>query len=170
VGLEVSRAVKIQIEVCRLVTPCINVVGTNISKDLAAYIFSLKPFETSVSYCNTTRCHKLEDLKWNITTLVVYEELHDSCASPNVTRVIKSRRMRCAGHVARMGEMKNSYNILVGKPEGKRSFGRPRRRWEDNIGMDFWEVGWERVDWMHLAQDGDWWRAVVNTVMKFWAP
>jgi len=59
--------------------------------------------------------------------------------------------MRCAGHVARMGEMGNVSNILVGKPEGKRKLGRPGRRWEDYIRMDLREIGWEGVDWLHLA-------------------
>jgi hypothetical protein len=63
-----------------------------------------------------------------------------------------------------MGDMKNAYKILVGQPEGKRSCRRPRRRWEDNIRMDLREIGWEGVDWMHLAQDRVQWRAVVNTV------
>jgi hypothetical protein len=74
------------------------------------------------------------------------EKLHNLYASPNIIRVIKSSGMRCAGHVARMGEMRNAYNISVGKPEGKRPFGRPRRRWENNIGMDLREIRWESVD------------------------
>jgi hypothetical protein len=65
-----------------------------------------------------------------------------------------------------MGEVRNAYSILVGKPEGRRPLGRPRRRWEDNIGMDLREVRFEDVDWIHLAQDRDKWRALVNTVMK----
>jgi len=65
------------------------------------------------------------------------EELNDLYSSPNIVRVMKSRRMRCAGHVARVGEWRGVYRVLVGKPEGKRSLGRPRRRWEDNIKMDF---------------------------------
>jgi hypothetical protein len=63
-------------------------------------------------------------------------------------------------------EMTNAYNILVGKPEGKRPFGRPRCRWEDNVRMDIRKTGWQNMDWIHLAQDRDQWRAVVNTVMK----
>jgi hypothetical protein len=84
------------------------------------------------------------------------EELHKLCASPNVIRVIKSRRVRWAEHVACVEEIRNSYNILVGKPEGKRPLGRPRCRWED-IRMDFREVGWEGVVWFYLAQDRDQW-------------
>jgi hypothetical protein len=72
--------------------------------------------------------------------------------------LIESRRMRRAGNVARTGEIRNSYNILVGKPEGKRPFGRPRCRWEDIFRMDLREIGWEIVDWMHLAQDRNQWR------------
>jgi hypothetical protein len=65
-----------------------------------------------------------------------------------------------------MGEKRNSYRILVGKPEGKRPLGRPRRRWEGNIIMDLREIGWGGMDWIDLAQDRDQWRALVNTVLK----
>jgi hypothetical protein len=70
------------------------------------------------------------------------EELKDLYSSPNIIRVIKSRRLRWAGHVARMGEERGASRILVGRPEGRRPFGRLRRRWEDNIKMDLQEVGW----------------------------
>jgi len=70
-------------------------------------------------------------------------------------RVLKSRRMRWAGHVARMGEDRGVQRVFVGKPEGKRPLGRPRRAWEDNIKMDLQDVGWHRGDWMELAQDRD---------------
>jgi hypothetical protein len=80
--------------------------------------------------------------------------------------MIKSRRMRWAGHVARMGETRNAYRILVGKPEGKRPLGRPRRRWVENIKMDLREIGWDGVDWIELAQDRDQLRALVKTVMN----
>jgi hypothetical protein len=69
-----------------------------------------------------------------------------------------------AGHVARMGAKRNTYRILVGKPEGKRPLGRPRRRWVDNIKMDHREIGWDGGDWIDLAQDRDQWMALVNTV------
>jgi len=85
-------------------------------------------------------------------------------------RVIKSRRMRWAGHVARMGEGRGVYRVLVGKPEGRRPMGRPRRRWEDNIRMDLREVGYGCMDWMELAQDGDRWRALVSAVMNLRVP
>jgi hypothetical protein len=75
--------------------------------------------------------------------------------SPNIIRMIKSRRMRWAGHVARMGKTRNAYRILVGKPEGKRLLGRPRRRWVDNIRIDLREIGWDGMDWIDLAQDRD---------------
>ena len=78
--------------------------------------------------------------------------------------------MRWAGHVARMGEKRGVYRVLVGKPEGKRPLGRPRRRWEDNIKMDIQEVGCKGVDWIELAQDMDRWRALVNAVMNFRVP
>jgi hypothetical protein len=74
------------------------------------------------------------------------EELHNLYCSPSIIRMIKSRRMRLAGHVARMGEKRNAYRILVGKPEGKRPLGRPRRRWADNIKMDVREIGRDGLD------------------------
>jgi len=98
------------------------------------------------------------------------EKLNNLYSSPNIVRVIKSRRMRWAGHVARMGEGRGVYRVLVGKPEGRRPLGRPRRRWEDNIRMDLREVGCGRVDWMELAQDRDRWRALVSAVMNLRVP
>jgi hypothetical protein len=78
--------------------------------------------------------------------------------------------MRWAGHVARRGEKRNAYSILVGNPEGKRPLGRPRRRWVDNIKMDLKEIGWDGGDRIDLAQDTDQWRALVNAVMNFRVP
>jgi hypothetical protein len=80
--------------------------------------------------------------------------------------IIKSRRMRWAGHVARMGKKRNVYRILVGKPEGKRPLERPGRRWGDNIRMDLREIEWGGMDWIDLVQDRDQWRALVNTIMN----
>jgi hypothetical protein len=97
------------------------------------------------------------------------EELHDMYYSPSIIRIIKTKRMRLAGHVARMGEKRNVYS-LVGKPEGRRPLGRPRRRWLDNIRMDLVEVGWDEVDWIGLAQDRDRWRALVNSVLNLRVP
>ena len=91
-------------------------------------------------------------------------------ASLNIVRAVKSSRMRWAGHVVRMGERRGVHRVLVGKPEGKRPLGRPRHRWEDNIKMDLQEIGGGCGDWMELAQDGDRWRALVNTVMNIWVP
>jgi hypothetical protein len=91
-------------------------------------------------------------------------ELRDLYSSPNIIRIIKLRRMRWTGHVAHMGEKRNVYRLLVGKPEGKRSLGKPRCRWVDNIRMDLGEVGWGDVDWIGLAQDRNRWRALVNLV------
>jgi hypothetical protein len=93
-------------------------------------------------------------------------EIHNLYSLPDVIRQIKSRRMRWVGHVARMGEGRNVYRGLVGKPEGKRPLERPRRRWEEGIKMDLREIGWGSVEWIHLAQDRDHWRAVVNAVMN----
>jgi hypothetical protein len=98
------------------------------------------------------------------------KELHDLYSLPSIIRIIKSRRMRWAGHVARMGEKRNAYRYLVGRPEGKRPLGRPRRRWVDNIRMDLGEVGWGDVDWIGLAQDRNRWRAVVNSVLNLRVP
>jgi hypothetical protein len=84
--------------------------------------------------------------------------------------MIKSKRMRWAGHVARKGENRNAYRILVGKPEGKRPLGRHRHRWEDNIRMDVREIGWSGMDWTDLAQDWDKFKALVNTVMNLRVP
>jgi hypothetical protein len=91
------------------------------------------------------------------------EKLYNLYSSPSMIRMIKSRRMRWAGNVARIGEKRTEYRILVGKPEGKRPLGRKRRRWVDNIKMDLIEGG---VDWIDLIQDRDEWRALVNTVMN----
>jgi hypothetical protein len=93
-------------------------------------------------------------------------DLHNLYSSPDIIGQIKSRRMRWTGHVVNMGEGRNVYRVLVGKPEGKRPLGRARRRWEDGIKMDLREIGWRGVEWIHLAQDRDRWRAVVNTVMN----
>jgi hypothetical protein len=80
--------------------------------------------------------------------------------------MIKSRRMSWEGHVAQMGEKRDAYRILVGKPEGKRSLGRPSHRWVDNIKMDLREIGWSSMDWIDLAQDRGQWRALVNLIMN----
>jgi hypothetical protein len=80
--------------------------------------------------------------------------------------MIKSRRMRWAGHLARIGETRNAYRILVGKPEGKRPLGRPRHRWVDNIKIDLREIGQDGMDLIDLVQDRDQWRALVNMVMN----
>jgi hypothetical protein len=98
------------------------------------------------------------------------EELNDLYSSANFVRVIKSRRMRWTGHVARMGESKGVYRGLVGKPEGKRPFGSSRRRWEKNIKMDLHVVGCGGMDWIELAQDRDRWLVLVSTVMNFRVP
>jgi hypothetical protein len=98
------------------------------------------------------------------------EELHGLYSSPSIIKVIKARRMRWAGHVAHMGEVRGAYNILVGRPEGRRPLGRPRRRWEDNIKMDLREIGFGDVDWIHWTQDRDRWQALVNTVMNLRVP
>jgi hypothetical protein len=109
-------------------------------------------------------------------------ELCNLYSSRNIIRMIKARGMGWAGHAARMEdeeeekeevveeEEKNAYKILMGKPDRKRALGRPRRRWEDNIKMDLRETGWSSMDWIHLAQDMDQWRALMNTVMNLRVP
>jgi hypothetical protein len=98
------------------------------------------------------------------------EELRGLYSSPSIIRIINSRRMRWAGHVARMGKKRDAYRLLVGKPEGKRQLGRPRRRCVDNIRMDLGEVGWGNVDWIGLAQDRNRWRVLVNSVFNLRVP
>jgi hypothetical protein len=92
------------------------------------------------------------------------EELHNLYLSLDIIRQVKSRRMRRAGHMARMEEERKVYNVLVGKPEGKRPVGRPRRKWEDGIRMDLRDISMGGVDWIRLAQDRDRWRAVVSAL------
>jgi hypothetical protein len=94
------------------------------------------------------------------------EELHNLYTSPDIIRQVKSRRMRWAGPMARMGEDRKVHKVWVGKPEGKRPLGRPRRRWEDGNRMDLREIGLGGVSWIKLAQDRDRWRAVVSAVMN----
>ena len=98
------------------------------------------------------------------------EELNDLYSSPNIVRVIKLIRMRWAVHVARTGEERGVYRVLVGKPEGKRPLGRPRRRWVDNIRMVLQEVGCGYMDWIGLAQDRDSWQRIVSAVMNLRVP
>jgi hypothetical protein len=98
------------------------------------------------------------------------DELHSLYFSPNFVRVIKSRRTRWAGHMACMGEVRGVYRVLVGRPEGKRPLGRPRRRWEDNIKMDLREIGIDGTNLIQLTQDRVQWRTCVNTVMNLRVP
>jgi hypothetical protein len=98
------------------------------------------------------------------------DEFHRPHPSPNIVRVIKSRRMRWAGHVARMGEGRGVYMVLVGRPEGKRPPGRPRRRWEDNIKMNLREMVIDRAHWIQLARDRVQWLTFVNTLMNLRVP
>jgi hypothetical protein len=97
------------------------------------------------------------------------EQLHNLYSSPSIIRMIKSRRIRWAGHVARMGK-KSAYRILVGKPEAKRPLGRPRRRWVGNIKMDLRVIAWDGMDWSDLAQDRAQWKALVNMVRNLRVP
>jgi hypothetical protein len=107
-----------------------------------------------------------EDGSWRI---LHNDQLHSLHSSPNIVRVIKSRRMRWVGDVGRMGEGRGVYRVFVGKPEGKRPLGRPRRRWEDSIKLDR-EIGTDGANWIRFAQDSVQWRAFVNTVMNLQGP
>jgi hypothetical protein len=98
------------------------------------------------------------------------DELHSLYSSPSIARMIKSRRMRWVGHVARMGEGRGVCRVLVGRPEGKRPLGRPRCRWEDKIKIDLRETGIDGSNWIQLAQDRVQWRAWVNMVMNLRVP
>jgi hypothetical protein len=98
------------------------------------------------------------------------DELHSLYSSPNIVRVITSRRMRSVGHVASMGERRCVYRVLVGKPEGKKPLGRRRHRWEDNIKLDLRDIGTDGANWIRLAQDRVQWRAFVNTVLNLRVP
>jgi hypothetical protein len=98
------------------------------------------------------------------------DELHSLYSSPNIIRMIKSRRMRWVGHVARMGKGRGVYRVLIGRPEGKIPLGIAGRRWKDNIKMNLREIEIDGVNWIPLAQDRVHWWAFVNTVMHLWVP
>jgi hypothetical protein len=98
------------------------------------------------------------------------DESHSLYSLPNIVKVIKSRKMRWAGHVAYMGEGRGVYRVLIGRPKGKRPLGRPRCRWEDNIKLDLREIGVDGANWIGLAQDRVQWRAFVRTVMNLRVP
>jgi hypothetical protein len=98
------------------------------------------------------------------------EELRHLNSSSSIIRMVRSRRMGWAGYVARIAEKRNAYRLLVGKPEGNRPVGRPRRRWVDNIRLNLGEAGWGDVGWIDLAQDRDRWRALVNSALNLRVP
>ena len=123
----------------------------------------LKKRDTVLSVQRRVRCA-------NVRSYVTAWCVKNLYCSPNIVRVIKWRRMRWAGHVARMGEERGVYRFLVGKPEGKRPLGRPRRRWVDNIRMYLQEVGCGYMDWIGLAQDRVRWRTLVSAVMNLRVP
>ena len=132
------------------------------------YVIAVQMFECMVK---TLTARNVENNKFaKIYIMSVNNELNDLYSLPNIVRVVKSRRMRWAGHVTRMGKDREVYRVLVGKSEGKRPLGRPRSRWEDNINMDLQEIGGVRGDWMELAQDRDGWRSLVGAVRNFRVP
>ena len=116
--------------------------------------------------CDMARSYPEMKIHINTCGKLHKKELNDLYASPNIVRVIKSRRMRWAGHVARTGDKRGVFRVLVGKPEGKKPLGRPKRRWEDNIKVDLQEVGCGGMDWIELSQDRERWRALLNAVMN----
>ena len=134
---------------------------------LCHYIFSLRMFENRVlrTIFGPKRDEVTDELR-----KVHNEELNDLYPSPNIVRVIKTRRVRWAEHVARMGERRGVYRVFIGKSEGMRPLGRPRRKWEDNIKTDLLEVGCEGMDWIELAHDRDRWRTLVNAVINLRVP
>jgi hypothetical protein len=108
-----------------------------------------------------------EDASWR---KLHNDELHSLYSSPNIVRAIKSRRIWWARHVAHMGEGRGIYRVLVGRAQGKRPLGRPRRRWEVNVKMDLREIGIYGANWIRLAQDRVQWRAFVGTVINCRVP
>jgi len=129
-----------------------------------------------VCVCDFMCTHSLPNLSpsynWFLYILSFIDLINVAYAysSPNIVWVIKSRRMRWAGHVAHMGEERGAYRVLVGKPEGRRPLLRPRHRWVDNIRMDLQEVGCGYMDWIGLAQDRDRWWMLVSAVMNLRVP
>jgi hypothetical protein len=101
-------------------------------------------------------------------TKLLNEGFQDLYSSPNIIRIIKSRRISWAGYVAQMRMKRSVHRVLAGKPEGKRLRGRPSSGWEFNIKMELREIGWGDMNWIHLAQNRDLWRALVNTVINLW--
>jgi hypothetical protein len=124
--------------------------------------------------CERTRCCEYLDrrgMKWQqVGGNCIMRSFITCNSTPSIIRMIKSRRMRWEGHVARLREKRNSYKILVGKPEGNSPPGRPRRRWVDNIKMDLREIRCDGLDWSDMAQDRDQWRTLVNTIFNLRVP
>ena len=135
-------------------------------------VYDLKFVGSGRPFASQASSNKGVDKNTQFRACVLIGVVQNYClySSPIIVRVIKSRRMRWAVHVALMGEGRGVYRVLVGKPEGKRLLGRPRRRWEDNIRMDLQEVGLGYEDWIGLAQDRDRWRALVSAVRNLRVP
>ena len=140
----------------------------NVQKHSQAGLLFWRQNNPEVNY-STTRISGVEGGEIVFRGNIAQYTKRDDC-SPNIVRVIKSRRMSWAGHVARMGEEKGVYGVLMGKPEGRRPLGRPRRKWVNNIRTYLQEVGCGYMDWIGLAQDRDRWRTLVSAVMNFRVP
>ncbi|KAJ4432124.1 hypothetical protein ANN_20740 [Periplaneta americana] len=155
------------------------VLDPNLPRELNGYNLTDYPFYDRVPDEIDFKCdglhdgfyasipHKCQAREWG---KLHNTELHALYSSPGIIRNIKSRRLRWAGHITRMGESRNAYRVLVGRPEGKRPLGRPRRTWEDNIKMDLREMGYNGRDWINLVQDRDRWRAYVRAAMNLRVP
>ena len=161
---------------CKVYSIITALVMTDIARVVKCDVIPIRPYIRL--YCKLHelwmfRKYDLCRLQWLVRVIygqILIKLLVPQYSSPNIVRVIKSRRMRWAGHVARMEEGRGVHKVLVGKPEGKRPLGRPRRRWDDNIKMDLEEVGRGCGDWMELAQDRKRWQALVSTVMNLRVP
>ncbi|KAJ4437645.1 hypothetical protein ANN_17790 [Periplaneta americana] len=148
--------------------------------DISCFKFALitsveveRSFSTTKNVLSDTLTMSIDNLKKHLVVACKQGKsaaVHECLFTYIYIRNIKSRRLRWAGHVARMGESRNAYSVLVGRPKGKRPLRRPRRRWEDNIKTDLSDVRYDDREWINLAQDKDQWRAYVRAAMNLRVP